>query len=189
MTEDVKEFHAWRCQTSAFFASVAEKAHVQAHAEELADRVEKMVKHLLAKDGPRARLVKIMALAIELDAGLCQQRAAWFVWYPTAGQADERFNMAFDPDTMEVPRPLEPGSHVALMVSPALLKAGDSRGEQYDSYQYERRSVVVCGPTTPPRDPPPASAGPARLAREMGKSQSKADFRDGGGKRSFISGR
>jgi len=92
--------------------------------------------------GLRAAVVKLMLQAIQLDGDLCQQRAWCFAQYPSCGAGQGDF--AFDPATMKVLNNLEPEAAVVLTVSPALVKAGDARGEYYDSSVVIVKSEV-CG--------------------------------------------
>jgi hypothetical protein len=165
--KDDGAFHQWRVHTAAYLSAYADQNAERAHAETLVSKMEDMLKYVLMHGGrehPRVRLREIVIAAIQLDAELSQQRAWWYCHYPNTDQQN-RYEIPFDPAAMKVPSHLEDAPNVAFMISPALVKAGDSRGENYSSCVVIQRSEVVCGLSRMPKSRPRAQSVGALTAR------------------------
>ena len=146
--KDIRELHKWRCHTSSFIASLAQPAEVEKHVAHLMGTIENWLMPVLEgwDSGLRDSLREVFRKAIELDKGLSQQKAWWFTQYPYSDK-NERFNMRYDSSQMEGPDLQDNQQpNVILVIRPALVKAGDSRGEYYDNPQIATKSFVTCDP-------------------------------------------
>ena len=156
-----KAFHSWRRQTATFIGTLARPEDVGAHIDGLLDTLQSKLKHLVSdwQGSLRKRIREILLTAINLDCEVSQQCAYWFVCYPNKDQAC-RNRVEFDDASMKVPSTHEPGKRVALMMFPALYKAGDSHGEDYRHCEIVSKSEVICYQTSPPPKyyEPPAGA-------------------------------
>ncbi len=156
-----KVFHGWRRQTSTFIATLAHPEDVKIHVDGLLALIESKLKHFVSSwsGSLREKMQEIVWSAITLDCDLSQQSAYWYVCYLNTDQINRPGGAQFDDIWMKVPATHPPGQWVALMVSPALYKAGDSHGEHYEQWQVVSKSEVICfPPPLPPKlhKPPPA---------------------------------
>ncbi|KAK7956339.1 uncharacterized protein PG986_005561 [Apiospora aurea] len=176
-------FHLWRSQSAALLSSYASLDSVKRNAHACVDRILKDLKLPFRTWGPTLdqQLLNLVLEAIQLDSDLAQQRASWFCEYP----GDRRHEMEFDDFAMKpVNHNFEEGeTRVALIVAPALMKAGDSTGDHYDSEQLMVESLVYRGrPFAPDKQSPLAAPlGYRDLKRAARVSQSKPT-----GKKSFF---
>ncbi|KAK3954144.1 hypothetical protein QBC32DRAFT_97342 [Pseudoneurospora amorphoporcata] len=95
----------------------------------------------------RSGLLEIVLSAIQFDKELCQQQAFWYCQYPTSTTGrDKNGTTRFDPQQMETlngdSKSVGSGAVVTLMVSPMLVKAGDSYGKGYGVSETIEKSVV-----------------------------------------------
>jgi hypothetical protein len=158
-----------------FLSSSASRKKVILSAWARVERIAAFLGGALASsdDEVFADLTKIIYEAIMLDLGLNQQMAWWFVEYPKA-KASAPFCIDFDSEWMEVPLDLPPTDQVAMMITPALIKAGDSGGENYDKQVCFQKSFVCGAPeeassrpsgseSSPKRDKPRPDMGDQRM--------------------------
>ncbi|KAI1871174.1 uncharacterized protein JN550_004619 [Neoarthrinium moseri] len=139
-----RNFHLWRSQTAALLASYAKPDDVQSHARKLVEDIEKDLKHLLQNWGSclRKQLFGLVMDAIQLDVELSQQKSWWFCEYPGVSDRRHRYDIEFQGGLMKaVNGNIDEGAtHVTLMVSPALMKAGNSAGDNYNTIEV----IVEC---------------------------------------------
>jgi hypothetical protein len=147
-----KAFHQWRSYTSTLLLSYARENEVVTHAQLILKDIEDKLRYILKnwQSGLKVRLQKIIMDAIRLDADLSQQQAWWYCEYPGVRREPEpqRYDILFMPQSMKAAQNGEcsmQATHAILMISPALMKAGNSRGEEYDRGQVVAESVVICG--------------------------------------------
>ncbi|KAK8127728.1 hypothetical protein PG984_008836 [Apiospora sp. TS-2023a] len=138
-------YHLWRSQSAALLSSYAKRDSVKANAYETVARIQKDLRGLLKTWDPSLvqQLFDFVLEAIQLDSDLSQQRASWFCEYP----GDSRHGIEFNDFAMKpVNNNFEEGAtRVALIVAPALMKAGNSVGNHYDSEQLMVESAVYLG--------------------------------------------
>ncbi|KAK1779257.1 hypothetical protein QBC45DRAFT_412089 [Copromyces sp. CBS 386.78] len=127
----------------------------------------------------RSGLVEIVLSAIQFDKDLCQQQAFWYCQYPTSTTGrDKNGTTRFDPQQMEAlngdSKSVGSGAVVTLMVSPMLVKAGDSYGKGYDVSETMEKSVVHVvskywedNGYSPPPSPSPAPTSSRSRGRGM----------------------
>lgn len=146
----LKAFHGWRRHTATFLSDLAAPNDVGTHIDDILAITETGLKIFLPGPWPailRERFQEIIATAIRLDCDLSQQWAYWYVDYPDLpdGHGSQPLQK-FDNTLMKVPKSHEPDQTVFLMISPALYKAGDSRGQGYEEQdEVARKCEVVCG--------------------------------------------
>jgi hypothetical protein len=152
--EKLKAFHTWRRQTSTLTHALALPQDVGTHIDGLVSTVESKLKDLVP-DWPgslRKSIQEIILSAINLDRDLSQQCAYWCARYPSRDPVNWD-KIEFDDRAMKVPANHAPEQFLALMISPALYKAGNSRGERYDLCEVAYKSEVIC--LAPPSPSPP----------------------------------
>lgn len=125
-----------------------------AKPKEVHDNAESLVEMILGDSAPLLRwdpglqkeLVTYMMDAIELDSHMCQQRAWWFCEYPGVVDSRPRYDIPFHRGRMETANcdADDAVSHVALMIRPALMKCGNSAGNNYEAPQIICKSLVHC---------------------------------------------
>ncbi|KAK7958446.1 hypothetical protein PG988_013294 [Apiospora saccharicola] len=139
-------YHLWRSQSAALLSSYAKWDSVKANAYETVARIQKDLRGLLKTWDPSLvqQLFDFVLEAIQLDSDLSQQRASWFCEYPGDSH---RHGVEFNDFAMRpVNNNFEEGATcVALIVAPALIKAGNSAGNHYDSEQVMVESAVYLG--------------------------------------------
>ena len=148
-----KAFHSWRRQTATLIGTLARPEDVRTHTDGLLATIESKLKHFVSDrpGGLRERIQEIILSAIRLDCELSQQCAYWYVCYLNIDQVN-RAEVEFDDTYMKVPTTHGAGQRVALMIFPALYKAGDSRGERYGQCKVVSKSEVICfSPQPPPK--------------------------------------
>jgi hypothetical protein len=131
--------------------------HVEAIVATIKTRLKRFVSNWPV--GLRERMQEIISSAITLDCELCQQHAYWYVRYINTDQLNHAAVVQFDDAWMKVPATYGPGQRVALMLSPALYKAGDSHGERYEQCQVAWKSEVMCFTSPVPPKPDTRSPG------------------------------
>ncbi|KAM7222486.1 hypothetical protein V8F06_001980 [Rhypophila decipiens] len=144
---ELKAFHGWRRQTASFLSDLADPEDVGAHIDGILAITESSLNCFLSVPWPatlRGRVHEIINSAISLDCDLSQQWAYWYVDYPSQpGRNGETFQR-FDNALMKVPKSHDANQLVDLMISPALHKAGDSRGQGYEQVEVACKSEVIC---------------------------------------------
>ncbi|KAH8202587.1 hypothetical protein TruAng_003298 [Truncatella angustata] len=164
-------FHLWRSQTATLFSMYADPTEVSGYAQELVGHIEKDLKYLLNNwdTGLRKHMANLVGEAIQFDADLCQQRAWWFCEYPGVTDRRNRYDIPFQSVSMKEANSKfdEADAHATLMISPALMKAGNSTGDNYDNVQVVVESSVHRGkPRLLASKPPPATSQALVVARQ-----------------------
>ena len=188
-----KAFHQWMAQTSTLLLSYSSSDNVAVLAEQVVDEMERRLKPRMKNwyNGLRKQLHDIVMEAIRLDADLCQQQAWWYCHYPEVHSEAKRESAAreevpFSAEWMKLLPNADPdpkATHAQLLISPALVKAGNSRGDEYDRHEPRYQSIVLCGRPAPPLQhskskPKQAGNGHAEKLREAREAQ-RRDARDG----------
>jgi hypothetical protein len=163
-----KAFHTWRRQTATLIHALPlPEDDVGTHVDGLVSIVESKLKDLVP-DWPgslRKSIQEIILSAIHLDCDLSQQCAYWYARYPNRDPVN--WDIEFDDTAMKVPANHAPEQFLALMISPALYKAGNSRGERYGQCEVAYKSEVICLAPLPPSPPPPPPPPPLRDYYEL----------------------
>ncbi|KAF7523137.1 hypothetical protein G7054_g11867 [Neopestalotiopsis clavispora] len=143
-------FHLWRSQTAALISSYALDEEVKVQANSIVGELEKDIKYLLKgwESGLRNDLSGLVIDALKLDIDLSQQKAWWFCEYPGAPDRRTRYDIEFQSATMKAANDNfdeRTATHATLMISPALMKAGNSNGGNYNMVQLAVESSVHRG--------------------------------------------
>jgi hypothetical protein len=128
--------------------------------DDLVMRVRKVLDPYFNSDdirGCETELRTIFRAAIDLDSHIHEQ---WSLIYPLGAPTGEniRFGFPFNPTTMEpftTSDPLNPKDPVGMVISPALVRRGTSKGDQYGKHWVLVNSRVMpqrfLGNTTKPK--------------------------------------
>ncbi|KAK4220945.1 hypothetical protein QBC38DRAFT_323772, partial [Podospora fimiseda] len=95
-----------------------------------------------------SKLDEIFKTAIQLQIDLALQTPWWYCDFPNINSIDgTRFNSTTMTTPANVPPPnrLRGGDIVTLVVSPALIKRGDSRGENLGVVRVIAKAEIICG--------------------------------------------
>lgn len=185
-----REFHSWRCHTATFLASLTSGDDLLVEAAPVVELLKSRLKLIFDIESAvlNHELMNIVLNAFKLDKQLCQQQALWFCEDPSndawaspsqAESGDELAKAAavksrsrevwFEDRLMTVvtdaakKEKLGKSSAVpvTLIICPALIKAGNSYGEDYNVTQIQAKCEVVVSRNAPKlatsAPPPPRS--------------------------------
>lgn len=165
-----REFHSWRCHTATFLASLTSGDDLLVEVIPVVELLKSRLKLIFDIESAvlNHELKNIVLNAFKLDKQLCQQQALWFCKNPSKdawarpSQAESGGD-AVKPRSREVwfedrlmtvvtdakKEKLGKTAAVTLIICPALIKAGNSYGEDYDMFQVQAKCEVVISRNAP----------------------------------------
>ncbi|KAL0473365.1 hypothetical protein QR685DRAFT_516613 [Neurospora intermedia] len=168
-----REFHSWRCHTATFLASLTSADDLLVQANPVVEILKSKFKLIFDIESAVVNhdLKNIVLNAFKLDKQLCQQQALWYcddpsedAWAsPTSCESGDELSSAalklrsrevwFEDRLMVVTdakkKKLGKSATVTLIICPALIKAGNSYGEDYDVRQVQAKCEVVISRNAP----------------------------------------
>ncbi|KAK3954147.1 hypothetical protein QBC32DRAFT_337042 [Pseudoneurospora amorphoporcata] len=192
-----REFHSWRCHTATFLASLTSRDDVLGEVNPVVELLKSRLKLIFDIESAvlNHELKNIVLNAFKLDKQLCQQQALWFcedpskdAWAsPSQAESGDELSAAVKSRSREVwfedrlmtvtdarKEKLGKSAAVTLIICPALMKAGNSYGEDYDVPQVQARCEVVISRNAPKLATSAPRSAPAPMSKPMPVSSSKA---------------
>lgn len=148
MTDNgLREYHTWRAKTTTLLLPKIKSRSVEDRIGGLWRKLSDTLRQFVTEPDSKfdIRLREILVQAVNLDQCMNTQKA---VFTPrSCFQKDMRFGFPFDRQSMEsIDTDGDAYDHmdVELVVAPALLKAGNSKGEDYGTESVLVHSQVSC---------------------------------------------
>ncbi|KAI1080047.1 hypothetical protein F5B20DRAFT_580839 [Whalleya microplaca] len=142
--EATKEYHSWRAQTG--LRLIEGSGIDQGRVKHLAKRLASRMPLCISSDDLQVVQTSLFGLvekATELAAIFMQSKPLYSCRYHF-GRRGELQGFLFDNGLMEKISQKEDDNLVKLLLSPALVKQGSSRGDNYDEYLVLAKADVLC---------------------------------------------